>query len=765
MATTYDEPQLQLSPSIASTLSALRGRIRSYIWIEGVATALCWLGAAFWLSLAIDWIFEPSPTVRGLLLGGVLLAFVLILVRMVLGRLLVPLPDRSMATVLERRFPALDDSLLTTVFLSGRSLAPDEVNPDMLAHTLGEASRRIGQVRLSDVFDSRPLRRAVLGALLLAAGIAALGALYPETMGVWTRRNLFLSHELWPRKTHLEIPGFENGVVKVARGADYTLVVLADTRWPRVPEVVEIRYRTQSGARGRVAMDREGAADPAKQQYQRYVYTFRGVLSPVRFDVIGGDDRRRGLRLEVVASPTLTETNLVCRFPKYMERAERVLPVTGVMQVPLGSSIVLKAQANKPLEQVEVSRLREEQSVAAEVIAASEMAPDRLSFDLPLGTLASDMTILLTLSDTDGIRSRDPYRLALGATVDEPPQLAIRMDGIGTAITPEARIPLIGQVTDDNGIARLWTEAVVDAQPPMERPLMEMDRHPSVFDLPDTAVEVREWGLTPGQKLQLAARAADLYDLEEGKGPNEGTSERWQLEVVTPEQLRSMLEARELVLRQRFEVIVGEMTETRDLLLKLEFPGDGTSGGPADAAATGGGGGAPVAEPGDEPQELERELSPEQRLALHTMRVQRALQNSEKNAHEVLGVAESFDDIRKQLVNNRIDTEELQLRIGEGIAKPLHAIGEEMFPVLTQRCAQLQENLADTRLGPVHRDRARQQADDILAMMNSVLARMIELEDFNEAVELLRQIIRAQKDLDEATRQRHKQAIRELMED
>ena len=69
-------------------------------------------------------------------------------------------------------------------------------------------------------------------------------------------------------------------------------------------------------------------------------------------------------------------------------------------------------------------------------------------------------------------------------------------------------------------------------------------------------------GLKPGQKLLVSVKAADLCDL--GQGPNVASSERWLLDVVTAEQLRAMLDARELVLRQRFEQIKQEMTEIRD---------------------------------------------------------------------------------------------------------------------------------------------------------------------------------------------------------
>jgi hypothetical protein len=263
--------------------------------------------------------------------------------------------------------------------------------------------------------------------------------------------------------------------------------------------------------------------------------------------------------------------------------------------------------------------------------------------------------------------------------------------------------------------------------------------------------------LVAGQKLEVGLKAADLCDL--GEAPNVGSGERWLLDLVTPDQLRAMLESRELVLRQRFEAIIQEVTETRDLLLRVDFGTPDADETPAETAAeeeTDAG-----AEPGDEPEEL----SPERQLALRTLRVQRALTNTNKNTHETQSVADGFDDIRLQLINNRIDTEELIRRLEEGIANPLHRIAQKMFPSLQTRLERLQESLDDAKLGPQRRDLAREQANAILLEMRKVLERMRELEDFNEAVELLRTIIKLQEQLEEQTKQRHKQRIRELLED
>src|SRR3972149_6035306 len=60
----------QLASGVYKMLRALRRRIRWYVWAEGIANNLAWLGTAFWLSLAIDWFFEPSVPVRVLLFSA-----------------------------------------------------------------------------------------------------------------------------------------------------------------------------------------------------------------------------------------------------------------------------------------------------------------------------------------------------------------------------------------------------------------------------------------------------------------------------------------------------------------------------------------------------------------------------------------------------------------------------------------------------------------------------------------------------------------------
>ena len=453
MATTdiqLEKPNL--TPEIRAMLAALRRRVRQYVWVEGLTSAVAWLGTAFWGSLALDWFFEPPPAVRVLILVLVATVLLVILFRLIGRRAFVRLTDSNMAMLLERRFPQLDDSLLTAVDLIAHGPDYDGYDARMLVDTCREAAANSEQLPLRRVFNPVPLQRGILAAFLMVVSVSMFAATMPAAFGTWTRRSLALSPELWPRRTRLTVEGFEDGTAKVARGADLDLVVKADMSMPLVPRVVHVRYRTEGGARVREPMNREGTAEPGKDRFQEYSYTFRGVLVPIDFEVIGGDDRVRDLRIEVVDSPTVVQMDLGLQYPKYMGREARTLPVTGVMQIPMGTNVAIRARSNKELVRIQVDSVLEEKPGPPLILEPAGSRRD--GFRHSLKSLGADKTLLFTLLDSDGIRSREPVRLALAMVADEPPELAVRLAGIGSAVTPQARLPVAGNVTDDYGIAR-----------------------------------------------------------------------------------------------------------------------------------------------------------------------------------------------------------------------------------------------------------------------------------------------------------------------
>ena len=141
-------------------------------------------------------------------------------------------------------------------------------------------------------------------------------------------------------------------------------------------------------------------------------------------------------------------------------------------------------------------------------------------------------------------------------------------------------------------------------------------------------------------------------------------------------------------------------------------------------------------------------------------RTLQALQNCHKNTLETAEVAAGVDEIRLQLTNNRVDSEERRRALDANVSRPLHNIVEEMFPVFDKRLETLKSAVGDLAGGPALRDKAREQADAILVQMEEVLKHMMVMEDFNVAVvQRLQRLIEQQKALNDATKKKDQQSL------
>ena len=766
-----------LPAEVAALLTALRRRVRRYLWIAGLAAVAAALAGAFWVSLAFDWFFEMPAPLRVLAALAAAGAIGYVALEFLWRRALVPLTDRSLSLVLEKQFPGFGDRLLTIVEPADRpDAAQAPYAAELLAATAASTAVTAGQVDLDRVFNPWPLVRSVLVGTALALSVAALVVVHPVLARVWMQRALLFRSELYPRRTHLAVEGFGDGHAKVARGGPFTVVVTAATSH-EVPTTVQVTYRATDGSRRRRYMTQEGQAERGRDEFQRFSFTFEQVDESIRFDVVGGDDRVRNLHLDVVEVPTIdvAQTVLDCEFPPYTGRVSRQLPVTGVVQLPRGTRVTVRATATKPLVEAQVtgigpagtaatetpqnSSADPNLAAAAEAVSAPSQSiapaadnPRRLVFDA--GVLDTNQTVTVTLRDTDGIESREPWRLVLAAVPDEAPKLTVRLRGIGPAITPQARLPLAGDIHDDYALDRVWWAYGIEADKLIERDAAKPA--PGQGDMAvDDALDAKELGLEAGQTFLVEVRARDNCALP--GGPNVGTSDRYSLEVVTPDRLRAMLEARELNLRRRYEQLIEEVTDTRDALARFELVSEPAAGSSAPAEGPGGDESTDKAPDGVKPAD--------EQLSANKLRVERSLQNSRKNADETLSVATSFDDLHDELVNNRIDTPELKSRLKEGIADPLRGVATVQFPLLDERLTALQAALGDATAAPPALLAAQQQLDVILVEMQQVLGKMMEIETFNEVVDQLRGIIEAQQKLNERTKDARRRKVRDLLED
>jgi len=765
MATHKSKPAPTIPRDIEAMLRSLRRRIRFYVCTDGLAVLLIALGLAFWIGLAIDWTFEPSTTVRRIALATVLMLAAWIAFHFILRRTFARLANTSLAVILERYFPHFQDSLVTAVEMAEQPCHADPFNRQMLDDTGREALDKSADVQLQEVFNWHPLLRNTVLAAALIVSILGFALNSRQTFGFWVQR-MAMSKELWPRTTRLVVDGFPpdaEGVrsVKVARDASLDIVVKADTRKEHIPDVVELRYRLVDGSRGRDTMTRIGRANPARDPFQLYRFTFENVATPLSFDVVGGDDRVEDLRIAVVERPQITEMTLHCVYPAYLQRPDQALTASGAMQIPEGTRLSIRGLTNKPLVRMEISGLE-----SSHVIELADDRSDRQQFEFDIPPLSADVVLFFSLLDDDGITTLEPYRLALSVTPDAAPLVAVRLQGVGTAITPDARIRVIGKITDDHTVDQTWFLYQIGESTPRRKDFQPQPGRQATFRA-EQVLDAREFSsedkLQPKQRLSIIVQALDTYDLSDSS--HVGASPRFVLDVVSPEQLRILLQRRELLLRQRFEAIYGDVTDTRDLMARIDFRiGSNSDLDSRESDADGPTSDADVAEPGD--ASVDRSGISDQRvLARRNLRITHALQSVERSAYETLGVAAGFDDIYDELVNNRLDTEELKIRLKDSIAEPLKHVGGQSLATLKNKVRELQSAADDLSTGPAALIGAVGQADTVLVEIKDILDKMLELESYNEVLELLRDIVEDQDELNDRTQQLRRQKLRELLEE
>ena len=708
--------------AVARLLSVVRRRAGRWIVIEAVALAGLAAAAAFWGSLALDRLLEPPAWVRaGMVIGGVA-GLLWIARRKLIDRLRTRLSNRSLALLVERHHPFFNESLVTTVELGiedgdARS-SHDPVDPVMLARTAADAAAGLPGVRVADLFRGRELASLLLSGVLAAATIFAFTIISPDTASLWLRRVVLLDDTPWPRRSRLIAPDFPDGVRTVARGSDVDVVVAAETSMV-VPEVVDMRWQLAGGARS-ARMGRRGGPVDGRQLFG---HVLEAVSADLVFSIRGGDARIDGLRLKVVDPPALASLEIEYTLPEYLGGGNRRAAASGIVQVPQAATVTLLCRSTKPLQSAMITEtvagepisLAELESAADDVATTAEVP---VSIAATLTDVVGEHAISVHFVDTDGITNTQPIGFLLSARPDEPPRVSMQLRGISTAVTAAARVPLVGRVSDDYALAGITVDLErerTDASPqadtfPVPRcrggePLVEFPSDsPEMVDLARIEPAV-------GDSLRLWVTASDTAAIDDG--PHVTRGDAWTLAVVTPAELAAMLEARELLLRRRYESVLANLTEARDSFASAE-------------------------------QHLPARLG----------------QAAARAAGETGEIAEAFSMIHLEFDNNGLLTAELDTRLLSQIAIPLATLAENDLPgLVTQTRTPLAADDGASR------QRLVAETDGVLNRMRAVLDRMMELETFNEVVDLLRSTISAQEEIRQETRDLQKERARALLED
>ena len=477
-----------LDPELQSLLESLRGRIRRYVvWDSVLAIAAVVLGA-FWIGLLVDYLpvtvggSEMPRSARSLLLLAVGVIVLVLVIRMLISRLTRPLPDDSLALLVERQHPQLGGRLVTAVQLNEPGRSGDSHAPELLQLVHREAAESIDQVDPAKVFRKEPLvRKAALAVPMFV--LALVFALYsPSAFARAAARLTLLSDERWPRRARLEMVGvdlpvvsasnlsepeprrieFTDNVIRLPIGSSASLRIRAAAEDAEVPSVCTVYYQTEDGTRGQSNMRRVGRERDGFQAFVLDGPPLSNLATSFSFSILGLDDRLNDFQIQAVEPPAISAMDVRVRYPDYLRDNTSVagnldtidyeVPYQAGLRISEGSRVLLEAKSSIPLGDVDAVLEYDGQEQGVQDLSFSD---DRTLVRFTLDNFRSPTAIRLVPSDSEGISAQAPFRYFLGAILDEPPSLSLRLEGIQTAVTPIARLPLECVAQDDYGVTSL----------------------------------------------------------------------------------------------------------------------------------------------------------------------------------------------------------------------------------------------------------------------------------------------------------------------
>lgn len=816
------ERSQELPSTIRDLLVDVRKKIRFRVLVDGLLVAAIALLSIYWLGAAVDYLpvkLGSNETPRPLRIALLCLMAALVgwaLLWRLARSYLAPLSNRNLAVLLERHFPELNNELVTVVELSDKST--EEVsNPaayrTMLSRVQQSASQRAQRINSTLLLNWRPVWWfGSLAALLLfwSIGVAIAS---PSWIAQWNARLFTLSDERWPRLAHLEMEGvqiqlppftgqmaadrvllpFSNKVAHVPRGAAVTLNAQANAEAKLVPELCTLFYQSSDGSRGRANMRRLGAATAGWQTFMLDGPPLVDLVGDVSFDIVGGDARLDDYVLQVIDPAVIKSMQLQVTYPPYLLASRTSLPPSELLEfrsglrIPEGTQVVLKGSASGPLKTVQYvvrqtspgssarasttkTAAGNEAMASNEAITIQTVQPKGNEFELPLGLLATTTVIEIRLLDEHGLTSDQIPRYVVAVSEDAVPEVEAKLVGIGTAVTPIAVLPLSGQASDDHGLARTWTTVVINEQPPVEMEV-EVDADGKFAPRIDL-VQLAESGklrVGPNATLGLALSASDRFDL--GGIKHVGNGQPIQLAIVDQDKMIVMIDRQELELRQRLELIINELSQLRDVLTEqanLNLPTTQTSRGAQSGLV---GFSTPEQEPqspaakanaDDEPNSATSQ-DPEQQRKLMLLRAQQSIVQGDKSNQELVGLAGLVNDIRLQLINNRIESLDRQARLNDKVYVPMQSIIAGEMQALRTRLSQFQTAAMSPTGGPEQAALAVHENERVLAGLNEIVANMLELAGWNEVVGEVRSFRDQQEELLKATQQKRSSDVFDLL--
>ncbi len=715
--------QPEVTRPIAHRLAALRGQLKRWVLVHGLARWIWLLLAIALVDMGLDRFFKMDFAQRLIVWILVLAVVAGWLVWRVLRPVTKQVSDDALLLQVEAKNRQLQQKAITGYQLARETdFAQRGVSPELAEAAIAAGVREAQSIDFGSVLDQVRGRQ---NWMMLLSGLAALallgvGVAQTDFLKTWFRRNVLLTNDQWPLATNLQVVGADAGKLTLARGSDHRQVVRVtpESYVTNVPISLEV---DAPGGRTIHLMKATGRDDG-----REHAFVFHSVSSEFRFRALGGDAVTDWINVQLVEPPAIASLELESVLPTYTGREREKLEGAGPHSVLAGSRLQVRVTANKPLESCSL-QLGEERIP----LTASDEKKERFEVLLPANPAANPANAGVAggkyefrLKDTGGLENLREFSFTLKTREDRAPDVRASLLGISGLVVPRAVIPTSYNAIDEYGLTSIafdcnWTTEGDAAGPnSLAVPVVSFSGTPATPEKQDVAVlELESLKLVPGTSLRFVLQATD----NQPGGLGVGKSREFLLRVVTEEELLSDLLRREIDQRKSFQAAYDAQLEIVSQTRQL-------------AAAA-----------GDKvtPAQL-REQRQSDLLGIH--RGQRSVGTA------IDSVAKRFEEFLVEVQNNRLDEETkkvdpnrtIEARFDNEIIKPIRQLDQEEISSAVRNLDNCRRNLDNpAELTNAVNETAVVQ-ERILERMRTVLAAMEDSENFQEVVNKLLEIKRAE---------------------
>jgi hypothetical protein len=486
-----------LPREVRRALGALERRLFRVLFSFGFGRAAWKACAGILLLYALDRLLDP-PTLARLGLTLTLLGFWLWHLR---ADLLVPMRRRpapgDLAAWLERADPELRDLLATAVDLSSDAEKGATSSSDFQREILEQAEVAARALEVRSSVPSGRARRSLLAGTAASAALFTLAALQPTEAWIFARR-LAGQDVPWPSDTRLTllpmyVEGAEDALELEPDGLESFRVAIARG------SVATVRIHAEGKIPDRVSVRglEQGARSLLPVGGGEFLLRLPPAEAGWRLEFRGGDDTdgKPALRVDVGDAPAVRDWLVRATPPAYTGAAAEEGPGFE-WRLLQGSHLAVRFGTDRPIAAVRAERLD-----GTEVAVAADAAG---GFRFELTADRSD-EIAISLTSSDGFVRRRAAVLRWQAEADRPPQLRIVFPQLRWITVPGAEVPVALDVTEDFGFGSVRivdfdgaeTELVVPGQLSLRQVLRLR------VPLPASAEAFAE------QRLQIAVSAVD----------------------------------------------------------------------------------------------------------------------------------------------------------------------------------------------------------------------------------------------------------------